>query len=394
MKRSKRHFGGWGLIAPFVLVLVAAISAMPLQAEEVKGRWRIEANIGGVDPGDSIPSQSANRQRVRLNDGRFIWNEDPRPDVGATLDGRLSTDTRFEMRVSYGLAAWKNVELLLSAGVSSYNMGVDNIEVAYALDIRDPGWSLYQGNTEPRVEQTLAEFFPHVNPLLLQSFASDQGGGPGREVWTMEPVQAGLIEVIPVSVGATLRFRPTKRFNPYITVGGGYLFADYRASERWKEITRDLDRSLVRYTAGTNGVLTPNRVLGGRWRDIKQPEIRVPNSTFVEARVGAEWQWRSKTAIFTELGFFWAQDNITVEVDGRPRFGKPTPNFQVDEGDARRLFPLGGRPAYIGVGGLTTRVRLGANNFVVKQQPGEYYVNGGTLDYGGFIFTLGVRFTL
>ncbi|RMG48849.1 MAG: hypothetical protein D6718_00860, partial [Acidobacteria bacterium] len=86
-----------------------------------------------------------------------------------------------------------------------------------------------------------------------------------------------------------------------------------------------------------------------------------------------------------EVRFSWARDEIRITADGREKFGTPTPNGVFVEAPA----PSAGLAALIGIGGIVEEHEAWSG-----PQPGEYFLNGGRLDYGGYVFSMGVRFTL
>jgi hypothetical protein len=384
----------------FVCFLVVAVGGIgPAGAEEVKGRWRVELKLGGIDPGDSIQSEVANAMQVQISEGDVAIIPDPRPNLASTIEGRLSSDPRIDLRVGYGLAAWKNFELILDGGIGYYTTKVVNLELHYAHDIDDPQYEVRVGNRFVRVPgcETLAyaggDPQPRINCL---PFTDDAGGPEGgildAEDWHYLPITGGEIDNVPVSLSLLARFRPTKKLNPYIGGGVGYMLADFTPSAQWVEFADALDASWVQYTR-ERPLSNPEqgqRILIGEAHDLQRPNIEVPDTAFIEARGGMEWQWRPKIAFFLESSFFWAADEIVVTVDGREKFGTPTPDsILVPLGDPS-AFNRGGRPAYIICGGIEPGELSG--------QPcsgaGEYYFNGGRLDYGGFNWQVGVRWTL
>jgi hypothetical protein len=233
-----------------------------------------------------------------------------------------------------------------------------------------------------------------------------------------------------------VRYRPTKRFNPYIGGGLGYLFVGFKESPRWREISDQLEGSLVSdviptanrsglnerslaefsaigYDLDNDGANERLEVLQLGHR-LKRPDIATPNTVFAELRGGFELQFSPKWAVIGETKFNWAKKRIDVTVDGKDKFGQPTPDITVDykaqfpttSGINPLAFPNGGLPAYIILGGLRQPAydpALPGGNpipgpdgrpYGIDGQPGQYYVNGGRMKYGGWVFTLGLRYTL
>jgi len=434
-----------GLIA---VALTALVCLSATNAEEIKGRWRVELQIGGLDPGDSILSDADRGMTVLLNSGRETFFPDPRPNSLATEEARQSADTRFDLRLGYGIASWKSSELYLDVGLGYYTTFLEDIEVAYSLDRND-------GNYYDRFGQR--ELYQRFGDAV--GFQNDS---TFVEDWDGQRVDGGRFRMLPVSANLLLRFRPTKRMNPYIGGGIGYYFVDFTPSDEWTALANQLDASCVSYAVQngpsfrnrklehdparvTNGIpgswdyyngTAPSNFFDGdpckrvalsslvpvtglvnpdtgleephpnaglvvpvEWqdfgRDLIRPQIETPNSLFLEIRAGTEWQWRPKTAFFADVRFNWAQEAIRVTVDGREKFGKGVPSGRWEEDQVPIV--AGGEVAYVSVGGLV--LPAGPTDQITGQktiqaQPGEYFVNGGTVDYGGWNFSIGVRFTL
>jgi hypothetical protein len=372
-------------------------------ADEVKGKWRIDLHVGATDPGDSIESDSNNVQTIRAEDGSSISFFDPRPTN--VKDARLDAEAYVEMRAGYGLSAWKNGEIILDVGIGRFVSDIDDVELSFKWDSQRASAS-------------------YTNVL----------------------VNAGSLETWPVSVGLLARYRPTKRFNPYIGASAGYMFNELSLSNEWREIADYFDQSVVAYvervpgdlvterrladdpdnniviyrntnyfrdrpdledlyefvrgTTDTDGDGTPDCAEGGigngascyraAGHDVERPRIEVSDTFYIEARGGAEWQWRPKIAIFGEVRFSWAAQNIEITTDGRQKFGESVGDgtFTAENAPA----PPGGRPAYVLLGGLPGS--FAETPTQAGPQPGQYFLQGGVLDYGGFTFTAGLRFEL
>lgn len=431
------------LAALGVLLLVASV---PASAEEMYKKWRIEVKVGGVDPGDEIRSEAANSFVLELENpgGEDIRQVvgDPRPNEISTIEGRLASGTRWDIRASYGIASFKNSELILDFGIGHYKTRVNNLELTYALDISDPNYLATFGTPPEVVWRTPVEaaiyagYFdqlPEPDPFgdpgpFFRSMIQDTGG----EAWRYVPINAGEITNYPVSVNLLMRFRPTKKLNPYFGGGVGYQIVDFEASDQWKRIADQMDASIVMDTqAVPGGALQGQRTLPGlkefldtvndpevpvdptllsrNFRDFERPEVIAEDSLFLEVRGGFEWQWRPKTSFFLETTFSWADKEIRILMDGREKLGEPAPDGIIVDANNPSAYPVGGLPAYIVCGGITEFLdQEPIQRDVSLQAPGggrtsidypcpgsgEYFFNGGKLDYGGFTWQAGVRFTL
>lgn len=377
-----------------VLGCLAMLTAPAVLAEETIGKWRIELTLGGTDPGDSITSQSANVQTLDFSDigsSAVVGNSDPRPNLASTIQARLSTDTRFDLRASYGLKAFKTTELLLDFGLGYYAAHINNLEFFYSFDVEDGNYA----TVVPDQHVDGCEANGGVNPCL--PFSLDVPlFGQLIENWHYEGINGGDLKFVPISAGVMARFRSGKRFNPYVGFGLGYLKVDLTKSKRWEEIADQLTGSLVDDAIKGPGPFAGelDRVLAGRVHEFKRPEISAPSTYFFETKGGVEWQLQPKVAIFANLGFFWAADGIKITMDGKEQLGRATPSVRVGSQDPAAA-PAAGMPAYIMQGGLSKTLRDRNGDLIgTGPWPGEYFFNGGTLDYGGFNFTAGVRISL
>ncbi|MCU0231365.1 MAG: hypothetical protein MUC67_08290 [Acidobacteria bacterium] len=393
-----------------VAAAVALLAVFGARAEETKGRWRLEFAVGGYSPVDTIPSAAANVQTGF--DGTDLVNVfDPRPDEFGIYEAGNAGGPRVDFRASYGLASFDSVELVISGGVGFFQSKIESLEFSYSLDRLDPSYVITIPPEFPGGE-TKIRWVPGCESLPVsqqkpsencQFFYNDIGGdqfnSSDYETWKTELINPATLNVYPVSVDVLARFRPTKRFNPYLGAGLGYYIVSQQSSERWREIQDQLDASFVTYVQKVPGSLVLRTLEGegpdGAPRDMKRPEIDSPNSLFAQLRGGAEWQWRQKTAFFFEALFAWAKDNVEITSDGRPEWGRATPTVLFRDPFDPDAFPFGGLPAYITQGGIKKKlVDSSGQSLGDGPWPGEYYLNGGTLDYGGWSFSFGVRFTL
>lgn len=360
------------------------------KAEEVTGKWRIEVSLGGLDPGDSIRSDSANATTVQGQANEQTSIPDPRLNSSSIIESRISTDPRLEVRASYGLKRLKQGELGIEFGVGYYSGVIRNLELQYSFDALDP-----QFNIQGVGRVNSCETSPGAPACL--PFSSDLGGSTkSRERWRYEPIEGGELKVIPISANLAYRFRPTKKLTPVLTAGAGYLNVDFTPSAQWEAFSKDMAGSYVDYVKKGPGPLggVGDRVLVGKPHRIRAPEIDAPSAFFIESKGGVEYQIKPKLAFSASLGMFWALDDITITVDGRTKFGRPTQNVRV-EADSPQVPPAAGMPAYVFRGGLRRELHEpNGSSRGTGPWPGEYYFNGGTLDYGGITIMLGLKVTL
>lgn len=434
-----------------------ATAGLAVRAEETKGKWRFDIQVGNHTPGGRIDSQAQNLMRIVPNDPsplRFV--DDPRPDEGATQFTKSRGQARIEAHAAYTFAAFKDTEFILDFGVGFQRSRITGIELSYSFDATDRTLT----NKGPMCETLLArgvtgydppppeepQIFPrelfdcvywsdrtpstpagNLFPLDIDSKHAREVGDIGL-AWTTERMEGGKLQSIPITVGIMARFRTASRLNPYVSAGAGYLVNSFDESARWKTVADQLEGSLVAKvrpdfdaplsgegyiisrvleefdatSVDTNEDGTIDQInvirLGHR---MVRPRIDTPNTAFAEARAGLEYQISPRWSIFGEGKFFWAQKNIRITADNQELFGVPTPALTIAEtidGEVNSsTFPQGGLPVYIIDGGLK-QPAFAVNGEIVNDgangQPGEYYLQGGQLKYGGWAFTAGVRFTL
>jgi opacity protein-like surface antigen len=398
--------------AAAVAALIALGAIAPADAEDIVGRWRVELHVGGIDPGDSIPSEAGNTMTVVDEDeGTRVIIRDPRATIPGQLavkEANIEAQPRIDLRAGYGFYAWKNTELYIDFGIGYYEQKIEDIELAYSLDVRDDDYELSDIG----------------NPA---SFPDDNRGAFGYdEAWQGELINGGEMKVVPVSINLLARFRPTKRLNPYIGGGLGYYFVEHTPSERWTQVADALDQTCVTYVRfedptnpslrsrnleldpnissdpgdGSNPCRFPAPWLGPQFeglyydfgQDMERPRIETPDSLFLEARAGVEWQWKPRLSFFVDARFTWAAREVTITADGRERFGQGVPAGTFTPQTIP--VPEGGLPAYVTYyPGIADDLAEGAVPNEVGTS-GEYLLNGGNLDYGGWHFSAGVRFTL
>lgn len=445
----------WGLCAG--VLFAAGLDAV--RAEEVKGRWRFEFQVGNLTHGGKINSKSGDSQTIlpASNDpnATSVVVGDPRPNEGSTRYAEARGDGRIEFHASYGLFGGANAEFILDVGVGYQRSRIRNLELSYSFDFVDYAGQLgcesllAVGKTTNVGPMEAPEYSGALSGCryFADATASDPGGvmlktdtsplpevrretGESALLWVTELIEGGELRTYPISIEMMARFRPTKRMNPYIGAGVGYLFADFDESGRFAEIADELEGSLVSYTqldlanplkneatglvfgrtltefdavsvdTDGDGVKDTINVLQLGHRMIR-PQIDTPDTPFLQARGGFEYQVRPRWSIFGEGKFFWAQKDIRITADGREEFGTPTQAVTIPALQNGQLnpatFPFGGLPAYVIEGGLQQPgVDLDGNPFEGPEsgQPGEYYFQGGKIKYGGWAFTVGLRVTL
>lgn len=420
-------------------VILAMVSFSP--AEGNKGRWRFEFQVGSQATGGKISSPNGNT--LNLVAGEDVNSiDDPRPDEFRIKETKLKGRGRLELHASYGFGSGKNVEYLLDFGIGYAKGKLEGIQLSYSLDRNDLTYN-FGGGILPGCESVIvgktgivnADEFYAVNRNGCVWVAQSDGAlfrwlangqtrrvdvsrvdGPDTNLtngmFQTEVIDGGDLKTIPITAGIVARYRPTKRFSPYLGGSLGYMLVSFKEASRWKEVADQLNGSVVSRVNNKPGSLgryledvvvvirdpetgdvldrdgngVPDMVVTSSGYQISRPRIDAPNTMFLEVKGGFELQISPKASWFAEAKFFWAQKRIRISVDDQEKWGSPTPELtqEWNDGNNPNVFPIGGKPIYVIKGGILVDD---------VPQSGEYYLNGGTVKYGGFVFGTGVKIT-
>jgi hypothetical protein len=337
------------------LLVAGAWATSPALAEERYKKWIIELAIGGNDPADEVRSNTGNTAFYRDPEtDRQSLTDDPRPSPASLEAMSIDASPRIDLRVGYGLLEFGWGEFILDTGIAYIDSRISGMELSYKLRyVGGPG-------------------IPGSDPV-------DEDGRPTETgLWWVESLPVGELKQIPVSIDGILRFRPTKRMNPYIGLGAGYRFVQFTEDPEFTEWMEFLDDS---YGARIKPI-GDGDFERGTLRDITRTRVEAPDTFFYLLRLGIEWQLSPKWSIFLDTRYEWADKNVTISADGGEELGRSTPNGETDF-----LWPSRGAPFEI--------LFPGANpKGLQKKYPdrdGDWYLQGGTLDYGGWNFSVGGR---
>lgn len=331
------------------LLLVGAWATSPALAEERYKKWSIELAVGGNDPVDEVRSNSGNTSvYFDPETDRRILVDDPRPSPAGLNAMTIDSSPRIDLRVGYGLLEFGWGEFILDSGIGYIDSTISGMEVAYKL-----------------------RYVPG-DPV------DDDGRSVDTGFYHVENLPVGTLKQIPVSIDGLIRFRPTKRMNPYLGLGVGYRFVQFKEDSEFTEWMEFLDDG---YGRRIKPIGEGNYTLG-TWRDIARTRVEAPDTFFYELRLGVEWQLSPKWSIYLDTRYEWADKSVTILADGGEELGRSTPNGEVD-----KLWPTRGAPFWL--------VFPGENPKGVQakypDREGDWYLLGGKLDYGGWNFSLGGR---
>ena len=228
-------------------------------------------------------------------------------------------------------------------------------------------------------------------------------------------VPAGSIDAHPDSA---LRLRPVPaqaNLNPYIGGGAGYTIVGFDASPELDQLSVNMDSvgrsALATLSNSINGVLAPNRPSASDFADLSGARVDA-RDTFTWHLAGRNGVLvQEKWAAFADVRYVFASRAFRIGFNGGESLGLSVPQRTEDQNSSFATQLYG--PLYLPNGGLIDGGRIaplpnaapGTDCTDTPQfcaftfqpdgvtDPGLYYVQGGTVKYGGVSFQLGLRYT-
>jgi len=361
----------------WTLAVAAGVGSTLALAEDVEKKWRVGAQIGDYSTVDEVVSDSANQMAILEppDDTLFLLLLDPRNDSAALGNLEIKPAPRIMATAQYGLT--KTVLIELAAGYQKGDIG--DIEVQAQFD--------------------------RVTIPVNQDY-----------VFAIDRVNAGEVEQVPLQLSILGRFRPRARFNPYVGGGIGYTFVGYQPSSDMNSLSVDLDRSVGQFAnVSTLGGFD----ISGDPENLEGAEVLAPDYLEWHAMGGAEYGIGKRWTVYADVRYQWASRNLQVRFGDRDQVGSSVPNLTLDRDDPRANPALYGA-YFIQEGGLFdggSIVPLSTAGDIPQDEwdtfcastpdqcefsfdypdgendPGFYYVKGGTLEYGGWSWSVGFRYT-
>jgi len=207
---------------PALALLVFAAGTDTGRAEDVKGKFYFGGNLSVLVTTDNIRSNAAliiaplgndgapftgdKGEEISCNTGRADVFCDPRPDDLLSRQTQLQQTLKFDGHFGYGLTS--NLSIELDSGY--YKGDITNFDV-------------FTHKVVPSTNNPLDPCLQAgVNNPLGPGVPCDLKFGKIHEL--KQPITAGQVTEIPVTINAIVRFRKDSNFNPYIGIGAGYLF--------------------------------------------------------------------------------------------------------------------------------------------------------------------------
>jgi|GEM_PF-3070237 len=355
-----------------------AVVALPAvaHAEDVEKKFRIGLSAGFYNTQDEIRSPSANTLTLTdADDQPVAVIIDPRNDNAAIGDLTIEPGFRGTLSGSYGF----NRFFVLEGSVGYQKSDVGDIEV--------------QAWFNRRVLEESEEY--HFDVF---------------------PVAAGTMTQIPIQLTALARFRPKANLNPYLGGGVGYTVVGFDASPELDQLSIRMDRAvggLAPLSNSINGAVAPSVPGTNELRDLSGAHVEAHDTFEWHLAGGMEYTIRRKWTAFLDARYIFASRSFSIGFNGGQSLGLTVPQRTEHIDTAFALQAYG--PFYLPAEGLVDAGHIGplpgsppttdcsnpANfrlcGFVFEPDgdtdPGMYYVQGGTIKYGGVSLQIGVRYT-
>lgn len=370
-----------------VAITLIAAFALPAAAVDVEKKWRVSLHLGTHNPQDEAISDAENRLQVLdpTTGGSLGFISDPRNDSSALGTFEIKPADRIAISGQYAFT--KLLLLEVSAGYQTSDIGDAEVQAQFRGAVIPP----------------------------------NQGSN-----FAIFRVPVGEIEQVPVEVTAMARFRPRSKFNPFIGLGVGYTIVGFEPTSELDELSRRLDGTIGEFAtlsqfAEVNSLgVNLDSVDLGTPVNLSGASVVAPDFFQWHAAGGAEVSFNRKWSMFFDLRFSYASRDLKVRFNGVESFGVAVPDISVDSTDPRASFEnYGGfviRENGLYDGGSLVpnesfrgRVdpleweqfcidRVGDCEFDPTRldgvlDPGIYYIKGGSIKYGGFTGTVGIRYT-
>jgi len=384
------------------LVVVVALLGIvaPASAEETKGKFRFSPRLGYVTVSDEIRSNSTNAAAFEQPDGTLVFADDPRNDRGAEQSASIPDGVAYGFTVDYGLMKWKWGELSIAGDYTRFESTVSDLEVQGQFYLEDP-----LDSPSP----------PHPLSDILYPAC---GKKPGRSCWALYRIGMGDIEWDNPQIGVNVRFRPTKMLSPYVGAGVGYYMINFTQDSMIDELSNNLAHTNGSYavydpeTYEQKMVIRPGMVdTNGdgtldKFKGFGPIEITADDAFEYHLRGGLDLSVNKWLTVYFDSSFQWTDGQVRITADGREELGQSWPDSDEPLPNKISGMVLAVQvPSHRqgGVGGLMdvgSAFQNPDNPTELKRGPkdgqldaGQFYIQGGTIKYGGYIFNLGVRFT-
>lgn len=360
-----------------VAVALTLVAVAPIaRAEDVAKKFRIGSAFGFYNTQDEVRSPAANALvLIDESDEPTAIYIDPRNDSAAIGDLTIEPGARVTLSGSYGFTSF----FVLEGSVGYQKNDVGDVEVQAFFNER-----ILEENEEYHFD--------------------------------VYPVPAGEMTQIPIQLTALARFRPRANLNPYIGGGVGYTVIGFDSSAELDQLSIRLDQAigaLAPLSNSINGAVAPSQPSTTALRDLSGAHVDARDTFEWHLAGGMEYSIRQKWAAFLDVRYVFASRDFSIGFNGSESLGITVPQRTEDEDSIFAVQSYG--PYYVPEVGLvdggriaplpnappSTDCSLSSNaafcGFAFEPDgvpdPGMYYVQGGTIKYGGLSLQLGIRYT-
>jgi len=315
------------------LVACSLLAFSPAAAEDVHKRFRLSLALGGYQAQDEIGNDSANVLTVLNDEGEISFRYiDPRDDAGVSGNFEIQPGSITTLAWQYAFTRF----VLLEGSVGYNSNEVGDVE---------------------------------VNAL-------------GDEALRFS---AGKLTRLPVQLTGLWRFRPDKKFNPYVGGGIGYSFVGFDSTDELIELSENMEMSSAKQAR-----LVPDNRGFIIYADppaapLRGATVQAPDSWEWHVVGGAELSFARRWSVLFELRYSRASEAFHLQFNGEDALGVSVPQGQAQEGSDLAEEVYG--PLMVFPGGLLDLDDDG------EVDPALYYVTGGELRYDGIAAVIGVRYT-
>lgn len=290
-----------GALTAVLLVLAPGAT----QGGDVEKKWRVGLAIGGYNPNSEVESASANEMFTLNPCIRSLTCEpgaeqvvrgfrDPRSDAGAFGKLDMQGAPLGTLSVQYGITK----TFIVEASVGYEKADVGDVEVAAQL----PG---------------LPSSDPEQIPFNFQ----------------LVRLPVGEIERVPIQLSGLYRFRPRATFNPYVGAGIGYSIIGFDVDPAFDELSRNMDAS-----RGTQMRVGPffafGSLTGQGLSTDGLPALDLSGAT-VDARDTFEWHLalgaditiKKRWSAFVDVRWVDASRELAIGFNGGDELGASVPDF-------------------------------------------------------------------
>jgi outer membrane protein W len=266
-----------------------------VKAENTKGRWHLGGGFSWVATEDDIRSnagfvlfnQPGNDGVPDSGDEAIIFF-DPRPDDTISRETTIEEGFQFDFNASYGVTPWFSLQV--DAGY--YEADV----VQFDTYVREE--SFYRNPNDP-------------TDVLFSEAEED------IFVFTQsQPITAGTITQIPISLTGVFRFRRDSPLNPYLGIGGGVIIANSSESDA----LHALDAKLANATMTLKGVpynyLDFSLCSDPTCLPYKGIKLDVETGSEWHVTGGAEYFFNSNLSLYFDARYTFASSQVNIDVDG------------------------------------------------------------------------------